>query len=62
LFIPAAGRHINSRVGTDCYLWSSSLNIKYPRFVYYLYLYSHGIGVYADDRYAGYSVRPVINL
>ena len=62
LFIPAGGRHINSRVGTDCYLWSSSLNIDYPRLVYYLYFHSRNIDIYADDRYNGYSIRPVINL
>ena len=63
MFIPAAGRHIISRVGTDCYLWSSSLDLDRPRLVYYLSFYSHNnIGIYGTDRYDGFSIRPVINL
>ena len=63
MFIPAAGKHIISRVGTNCYLWSSSLNLDLPRVVYYLDFYSHNIiGIYSNDRYDGFSIRPVINL
>ena len=63
LFIPAADRHINSGVGTNCYLWSSSINIDYPILVYYLYFHPNNIDIYANDhRYDGYSIRPVINL
>ena len=65
MFIPAAGRRINSRVGTDCYLWSSSLNLDLPRVVYYLDFYSHNannVGIYSNDRCDGFSIRPVINL
>ena len=63
LFIPAAGKHTISRVGTNCYLWSSSLNLDLPRVVYYLDFYSHNtIGIYSNDRYDGFPIRPVINL
>ena len=48
--------------GTDCYLWTSSLNLDLPRLVYYLTFYSNIIGIYSTDRYDGFTIRPVINL
>ena len=62
MFIPAAGKQIVNHDGTDCYLWTSSLNLDLPRLVYYLTFYSNIIGIYSTDRYDGFTIRPVINL
>ena len=62
MFIPAAGKQIVNHDGTDCYLWTSSLNLDLPRLVYYLTFYSNIIGIYSTERYDGFSIRPVINL
>ena len=65
LFIPAAGYRKDSNikyVGTDCYLWSSSLILGDPQCAYYLTLYSVHIYIIDLIRCCGCSVRPVINL
>ena len=65
LFIPAAGYHIGSNiyeVGSDCYLWSSSLYLDDPISAYSLNFNSDRITVYNYDRCFGFSVCPVINL
>ena len=65
LFIPAAGYRNDSDisdVGSNCILWSSSLNLDDPNYACNLYFNSDNIGIYYDDRYSGFNVRPVINL
>ncbi len=63
LFIPAAGYRYGSNIfnaGSSCFLWSSGLNLAYPRSAYDLYFYSDNISMYNDFRYYGYSVCPVL--
>ena len=66
LFIPAAGYYYGSdihNVGSDCYLWSSSLDLDYNDMAHYLYFDSKdNIKMYSFSRFAGVPVRPVINL
>ena len=62
LFIPAAGFCYGSdvnNVGSNCHLWSSSLNLVGPNYAYNLYFNSDYIGMNSDDRYCGLSVRPI---
>ena len=63
LFIPAAGFCYGSdfdSVGSDCYLWSSSLTLDRPDLAYYLTFYSDDINLNDDfNRYYGFSVRPI---
>lgn len=62
LFIPAAGYFDGSThysVGSDCYLWSSSLLSDYPDRAWGLGFNSSGIGITDYDRYFGFSVRCV---
>ena len=59
MFIPAAGYHYGSDiydVGSDCYLWSSSLDLDYPS--YACNLNTLGIGNF--NRYIGCGVRSVL--
>ena len=62
LFIPAAG-HFNgsthNTAGSDCLLWSSSLNSDFPSNARHLYFYSNNIRLGNYDRYYGFSVRCV---
>ena len=65
LFIPAAGFHINSNIfddGFSCNLWSSSLILNDPSRAYNLFFTLNNIGMSLDDRYPGFTIRPVINL
>jgi hypothetical protein len=65
LFIPAAGYRYGSDInyaGSNCNLWSSSLNLDDPDCAYYLNFDSDNINMDDDDRCFGFSVRPVINL
>ena len=65
LFIPASGRRsgfIIDNAGSCCRLWSSSLCLDNPSYVYYLYFNSYSINMSSFLRYQGYCVRPVINL
>ena len=65
LFIPASGRRsgfIIDHAGSCCRLWSSSLCLDNPSYVYYLYFNSYSINMSSFLRYQGYCVRPVINL
>ena len=66
LFIPAAGFHESSSkvyyVGSDCYLWSSSINLEYPYGAYYLHIYSDNIVIDRGYRYYGLAIHPVIKL
>ena len=62
LFIPAAGYFNGSThgsVGSDCGLWSSSLNSDYPNYVWCLRFYSGSIRLNDSHRYFGFSVRCV---
>ena len=62
MFIPAAGFPFGSDfsgVGSDCYLWSSGLNLGDPSRAYYLYFNSDSIGMPSSGRYGGLSVRPI---
>ena len=65
LFIPAAGSYDGDHIygiGTYCYLWTSKLSLDFTNSAYYLYFDSYDINMNADNRYSGFSVRPVINL
>ena len=62
MFIPAAGYRHGSDiylVGSDCYLWSSTLNLDYPYDAYRLYFYSDNIRMNLSNRCSGFSVRPI---
>ena len=62
LFIPAASYRDGSDisyVGSYCYLWSSSLDLDSPDYAYSLDFNSDNIGMSSNDRYYGFSVRPV---
>ena len=63
LFIPAAGyRYDNniSNVGSDCYLWSSSLYLVNPFCAYHLGFYSSNVYNVNKNRCNGFSVCPVL--
>ena len=65
LFIPAAGYRIGfiiNNAGSCCRLWSSSLCLDNPSYVYHLYFNSHSINLISFIRYQGYAVRPVVIL
>ena len=62
IFIPAAGYRDGSdiySVGSNCYLWSLSLNLDNPNNAYSLNFNSDRIRVNYDFRYSGLSVRPI---
>ena len=63
LFFPAAGYGDGtglSGAGSYGYYWSSTLYPSYPNLAYDLYFHSGEVGPQArDDRYYGFSVRPV---
>ena len=64
LFIPAAGYCYGSNVGnvgSDCYLWSSSLHLVYHNYAYKLNFNSNSgnIGTSVGNRCYGLSVRPI---
>ena len=62
MFIPAAGYCNGSDiydVGSDCSLWSSSLDLDYPNNAYDLYFDSDVVNMNNDCRYYGLSVRPI---
>ena len=63
MFIPAAGYRYGSdnyNVGSDCYLWSSSLDLGYPSYAFYLHFNSDYISMSKFNRYCGCSVRPIL--
>ena len=65
LFISANGYCLDSDiniVGSNCYLWSSSLYLDNPAGACGLNCYSSNINIRYYDRNVGFSVRPVINL
>ena len=65
LFIPATGGYFRSTFKSDCsncYLWSSSLQLKLPYNAYCLAISSNSILIYGDPRYNGLTIRPVVNL
>jgi len=43
-------------------LWSSTLYLECPTYAYFLSFDSDDIDIYNNYRYAGYNIRPVINL
>lgn len=47
-------------VGSEGYYWSSSLVVDTPYFAWYLVLDSFGPGLFDNNRYFGFSIRPVI--
>ena len=62
MFIPAAGYCNGSDiydVGSDCSLWSSSLDLDYPNNAYDLYFDSDVVNMNNDCCYYGLSVRPI---
>ena len=62
MFIPAAGCRNGSNivnVGSNCYLWSSSLGLDDPSGAYYLRFNSDYFGMSGYDRCYGFSVRPI---
>ena len=63
IFLPAAGYRLNTSLiyaGSYGYYWSRSLNTSYSYNAYRQY-FNAGNNIYtnSDDRYYGYSVRPV---
>ena len=65
MFIPATGGYFRSTFKSDCYncyLWSSSLQLKLPYNAYCLAISSNSILIYGDPRYNGLTIRPVVNL
>ena len=61
MFIPAAGYRYGSGisdVGSNCYLWSSSLFLDRPDYAYSLNFNSDNINM-NNNRYRGCSVRPI---
>ena len=63
VFLPAAGYRYGSSVSvqaSDGYYWSSSLSESGRDFARYLSFDSGSQGTYSEDRYYGYSVRPVL--
>ena len=64
IFIPAAGYCYDGsvgNVGSDGYVWSSSLYASYPGDAWYLHFYSDDCYVYSSYRYMGRSVRGVMD-
>ena len=62
IFVPAAGNCDDGSaydVGSNGYLWSSSLNENSPRDVWFLYFYSSYVYVYSSNRCYGFTVRAV---
>ena len=63
IFIPAAGYYYGTSsdyVGTECYLWSSSLRPRYHNLALNLYFSSEGIRMLDYGRRHGFSVRGVL--
>ena len=62
IFLPAAGSCHDSRlngVGVGGGYWSSSLYTDGPNYAWYLYFINGGVDMSGDNRYDGYSIRPV---
>jgi len=62
LFLPAAGIRWDSNhkyEGADCVFWSRSLNSNYLCHAWYLLFDSEGCSLTGDNRFIGYSLRPV---
>ncbi len=62
IFLPAVGYMIGGSLcdaGSDGYYWSGSLDTDFPLNAYSLLFYSDYVVQFRDDRYYGYSVRPV---
>ena len=62
IFLPAAGCRYDSSLddaGSLGYYWSSSLNTGNPGGAWYVYFVSDSVHRYSNDRYCGFSVRPV---
>ena len=65
LFIPISGNRratLSSGVYYFCYLWSSSIDLRFPYNAWCLYIGSSFIEVNGSLRYFDHSIRPVINL
>lgn len=64
IFIPASGYASYGSVygrGSDCYVWSSSLNSSNSRNTWFLYFGSSSVGVNYGSRYYGFAVRGVVS-
>ncbi len=62
IFLPAAGCRYGTSVygtGSDGYYWSRTLNSSHPYGAYYLYFNSGNMDRVIDNRFYGFSVRPV---
>jgi hypothetical protein len=62
IFLPAAGCRYDSSLpnaGSGGYYWSSSLLTDDPYYAYVLYFYSDYVDWYYNNRYIGFTVRPV---
>ena len=62
IFLPAAGYRDDSLfdyAGSLGYYWSSSLNTGNPGGAWYVYFVSDSVHRYSNERYCGFSVRPV---
>ena len=62
IFLPVAGYRDGSslyKAGNYGYYWSSSLNTDYPYDAWYVRFNSDHVDRYGNNRYYGYSVRPV---
>lgn len=65
IFVPAAGGCANgsvSNVGSDGFLWSSSLNESSSKSAWYLFFYSDNVGMNRRSRYYGFTVRAVKSI
>jgi hypothetical protein len=62
IFLPAAGYRYDSSLssaGSNGYYWSSSLYTGYPYYAYDLSFYSDNVDWNNNNRYVGFTVRPV---
>ena len=62
IFLPAAGYRYDSSLnsaGSGGNYWSSSLNTDNPNYAWYVYFNSSNVYRYYNNRYCGFSVRPV---
>ena len=62
IFLPAAGYRYDTslyNVGSNGYYWSSSLNTDNPYYAWNVYFYSSNVYRYINNRFNGFSVRPI---
>jgi hypothetical protein len=62
IFLPAAGNRYGTNltnVGSRGLYWSSSLLTDFPQGAHIVYLFSDEVGNSGNERYSGFSIRPV---